>query len=95
MVSFKVVFALTSPTKVQARTFPRTKAEERIKKEEAKKEHIPNLDSRPRKHTMEKDMARLGNQKIRLPVIGLMIPGLQMLGRCVRGLILHRWWQCH
>ena len=29
---------------------------------------------------MKKDMARLGNQTIGLPVIGLTVPGLQMLG---------------
>ena len=38
MVFRSVVFALTSLTKVQSRTFTKTKAEERIKQEKAKKE---------------------------------------------------------
>ena len=83
MASMRVVFALSSPTKVQARTFTKTKAEERVKKEKAKKEPFLNPDSQPQKHPMRKDMARLGNHTIRLPVIGLMIPGLQMLGGSV------------
>ena len=49
MPSIRVVFALTSQTKVQARTFPKTKAEERIKKEKLKKEPIHNPDSQPLK----------------------------------------------
>ena len=36
MAPIWVVFALASPTKVQARTFPKTKAVERIKKEKGK-----------------------------------------------------------
>ena len=80
MASTRVGFALTSATKVQARTFIKTKAEEKIKKEKAKKEPILNLDSQPQKHQMKRKMARPGNQTIDLPVIGLTVPGLQMLG---------------
>ena len=40
---------------------------------------------------MKKDRARSGNQTIGLPVIGLMIPGLQMLGGSAQSLILHGW----
>ena len=61
----------------------RTKAEERIKKEKAKKEPILNPDSQPQKHPTKKDKARPGNQTIGLPVIGLVIPGLKMLGGSV------------
>ena len=61
-------------TKVQARTPTKTKAEERIKKEKARKELFLNPDSQPQKHLMNKDMARPGNQTIGLPVIGLTIP---------------------
>ena len=93
MASVRVVFARISPTMVQARTFPKTKAEERIKKEKANGELIFNPDPRPQKHQMKKDMARPGNQTIGLPVIGLMIPGLQMLGGSVQCLFLHGWWQ--
>ena len=89
----RVVFALTNWTKVQARTFTKTKAEERIKKEKAKKEPILNPNSQPPKHLMKKDMARPGNQTIGLPVTGLTTPGLQMLGGSAQGLILHGWWQ--
>ena len=64
--STRVVFALTSPTKVQARTFSKIKAEERIKKKKAKKEPSLNLDSQPQKHPIKKDMARPGNQTIGL-----------------------------
>ena len=64
MASIRVSFALTSPTKVQARTFTKTKAEERIKKEKAKKEPIPDPDSQPQEHPMKKDMSRPGNQLI-------------------------------
>ena len=57
MASIMVVFALTSPTKAQARIIPRTKVEERTKQEKARKELILNLDSQPQKHPMKKDMA--------------------------------------
>ena len=93
MVFRRVVFALTSPTKVQARTFTETKAEEKVKKEKAKKEPFLNPDCQPQKHPMKKDMAAPGNQTTGLPVIGLAIPGLQMLGGSVQRLILHGWWQ--
>ena len=68
MVYRRVVFALTSPTKVQARTFPKTKAEERIKKENAKKEPFLNPDCQPQKNPMKKDKAAPRNQTIGLPV---------------------------
>ena len=74
------------PTKVQTRTFTKKKAEERIKKEKARKEPVLNLDSQPQKHPMKKYMATPVNQTIGLPVIGLMIPGLQMLGGSVQRL---------
>ena len=93
MASIRVVFALTSQTKVQARTFSKTKAEERSKKEKLKKEPIHNPDSQPRKY--KKDVASPGNQTIGLPVTGLMIPGLQMLGGSVQSHTLHGWWQHH
>ena len=73
----------------------RTKAEERIKKEKAKKEPILNPDSQPQKHPTKKDKARPGNKTIGLPVIGLVIPGLKMLGGSVQSLKLHGWWQPH
>ena len=41
---------------------------------------------------MKKDMARPVNQTIGLPVIGLMIPGLQVLSGFVQRLFLHGWW---
>ena len=79
MASTRVVLALTSPTKVQARTFPKAKAEERIKKEKVKKEFFLNPEFSA-SETMKKDLARPGNQTIGLPVTGLMIPGRQRLG---------------
>ena len=93
MVSTRVVFALTSPIKVQAKKFPNSRAKERTKKEKARKEPIINPDSQPQKHPMKKDMVRPGNQTIGLPVIGLTTPGLQMLGGSAQGLTLHGWWQ--
>ena len=95
MASIRVVLALTSPTKVQARTFPKTKEEEKTKKERAKKEPILNPDSQTQKHPLKNNMARPGNQTIGLPVIGLTIPGLQVLGGSAQGLILHGWRQPH
>ena len=89
----RVVFALASPTKVQARTFHKTKADERIKKEKAKKEPILIPDPQPQKHPMKKDMARPGIQTIGLPVIGLTVPGPQMLGGSAQRRMLHGWWQ--
>ena len=59
------------PDKVQARIFSKTKTEERIKKEKAKKEPLFNPDCQPQKHPMKKDMAAPGNQTIGLRVIGL------------------------
>ena len=52
MVFRRVVFARTSPTKMQARIFPKTKAEKRIKKEKAKKEPFRNPDCQSQKHPM-------------------------------------------
>ena len=78
-----------------ARTFLKTEAEERNNKEKAKKEPFLNPDSQHQKHPMKNDMAMPGNQTIGLPVIGLVIPGLQMLGGSVQSLILHGWWQLH
>ena len=86
MVFRRVVFALTSPTQVQARTFSKTKAEERIKKEKAKKEPFFNPDFQPLKNPMKKDMAMPGNRTIGLPVFGLTIPGLQMLDGSAQGM---------
>ena len=83
------------PDKGAGKDFPKQRQRERIEKEKAKKEPILNPDSQPQKHPMKKDMARPGNQTIGLPVIGLMIPGLQMLGGSVQRLILHGWWQPH
>ena len=72
---------------------PKTKAEERISKEKAKKEPSLNPHCQPQKHPMKKDMAAPGNKTICLPVIGLTVPGLQMLGGSAQRLILHGWWQ--
>ena len=86
MTAFRrVVFSLTSPTKVQERIFLKTKAEERIKKEKAKKEPI----------LTQKDAAEPRNQTIDFPDTGLTIPGLQMLGGSAKMVILHGWWQLH
>ena len=92
-LQIRVVFARTSPTKVQAMTFTIAKAEERVKKEKAKKELFLNRDSQPQIHPMKKDMAKPENQTIGLPVTGLMVPGLQMLGGSVQSLKHHGWWQ--
>ena len=93
MVFRRVVFALTSPTMVQARIFPKTKAAERIKKEKARKEPFLNPDCQL--HPMKKDMAAPGNQTVGFPVIGLTIPGHHMLGGSAQRLMLHGWWQLH
>ena len=85
----RVVFVFTNRTQVQVRIFTKTKAEERTKREKAKKEPILHPDSQPQKHLMMKDKARPGNQTIGLPVIGLTIPGLQMLGGSAQGLLFH------
>ena len=85
----RVVFALASQIKAQARIIPRTKARERTKKEKARKELILNPDFQPLKHPIKKDI-RPGNRTIGLPVIGLTSPGLQLLG-FARKLILHGW----
>ena len=64
MVSRRVVFALTSPTKVHARTFTKTKAEKRIKKEKAKKGPNLNPDSQPQKHLMKRIWPGLGIRRL-------------------------------
>ena len=91
MASIKAVFDLANQTKVQARTITKTKAEETIKKEKAKKEPILSPDSQPQKHQMKRNMARPGNRTTGLPVIGRTIPGFQMLGDSAQGLMLHGW----
>ena len=52
-----------------------------------------NPDSQPQKHPMKKGMSRPGNQTIGVPVTGLMIPGLQMLGGSAQKPVLYGWWQ--
>ena len=69
MVFRRVVFALTSPTKVQARSFPKTKAEERIKKEKAKKEPSLNPDCQPQKHPVK--MCEMGFVLVRHSAVEL------------------------
>ena len=87
----RVVFALTTQTKAQARIITRTKAKERTKKEKARKELILNPDFQPQKHPTKKDTAMLGNETIGLPAMGLTIPGLQILGGFAQKLTLHGW----
>ena len=58
-----------------------------------RQEPILNPDFQLQKLPMKKDMARSRNQTIGLPVTGLMIPGLQMLGGSAQRLFLHGWWQ--
>ena len=70
IVSIRVIFALTNPTKEQARIIPRKKT----KNEKAGKERFLNPDSQPQKHTMKKDMARPENQTIGLPVVDSWTP---------------------
>ena len=60
----KVVFALTNQKRVQAAIKTCTKAEARIKNERARKVLFLNLDFRPQKHPVKKDMAMPGNKAI-------------------------------
>ena len=63
------------------------------KKEKARNVLFLNPDCQPRKHPMKKGMAAPGKQTIGLPVTGLMIPRLQMLGGSAQRLTRHGWWQ--
>ena len=92
MTSKKVVFARTSPPKVQEKPVLKTKTEQRFKKEKPKKELVLNRDSQPPKNSMKKYVAR-PSQTIRLPVTGLMILGPQMLGCFAKKFTLHGLWQ--
>ena len=94
IASIRVVVTLTSPTEVQARTFSETKGggkDQRGKGKEGTCRHSRFSAS----ETPNEDMGRPANQTSCLPVIGLMIPGLQMLVVSVQSLILHGWWQLH
>ena len=63
MMAFRrVVFALTSQLKAQARIVSRTKARESSKKEKARKSLILNREFQPQKHLKKKDIAMPGNQ---------------------------------
>ena len=74
MASRKVIFALIKQKKPQARISPRVNAQERTKKERAKKAFILNPDSHPLKHTTKKVTATRGNQMTGPPAIGLTSP---------------------
>ena len=87
----KVVFVFTHQKKVQAMISNRTKAEAKTKKEMAKKVLIFNLDFRPLKHPVKKDIAVPGNQTIGIPS-QLTIHQLQLLHGMARD-ILHGWHQ--
>ena len=60
-------FRTYQPQQGEVRITPRTKAEERTKKEKARKELILNPDSQLQKYPMKKDMPRPGNQMIGIP----------------------------
>ena len=93
MMAFsRVVFALTSQIKAQARMIPRTTAKERTKKGKARKELILNLDCQPLKNPIRKNMAMPGNRTTGLPAVGLTNPGIQLRCGFARKLILHGWW---
>ena len=81
------------PDKGAGKEFPQFKGKRKDQKRKGKEGTIINPDSQPQKHPMKKDMDRPWNQTIRLPVIGLTTPGLQMLGGSAQGLILHGLWQ--
>ena len=68
------------PDKGAGKDYPRTKARESIKKEKARKKLVPNLDFQLLKYLKKKDIAMPGNLTTGLPVSGLMILGLQVLG---------------
>ena len=92
MMAFRrVVFALTSQIKAQARIISRRKAKETTKKEKVRKKLILNPDFQLLKHLKKKDFTMLGNLVTGLPVSGLMIIGLQLLGSIARKLTLHGW----
>ena len=76
MLFRKVVFALASPTQLQVRTFPKTKIEERIKKEKARKKLILNPYFQPLMELKKKDIAIHGNLMTGLSFSGLVILGL-------------------
>ena len=91
MVFRRVVFALTSASKI----FPTSKEEEKIKPGKSKEGTFPQSGLSASETPMKKDMAAPKNQTIGLPVIGLTIPELQMLGAFEQRLILHGRWQLH
>ena len=92
MMAFRrVVFALTSQIKAQARIVPRTKARESSKKEKVRKKLILNPDIQPLKHLKKKDIVMTENLMTGLPVSGLMILGLQLLDGIARKLTLLGW----
>ena len=87
----RVVFALTSQTKAQARIIRRRMARDSTKKEKARKKLILNPDFQPLKHLKTEDMAMLVNLMTGIPVSGLMILGLQLLDGIARKLTLLGW----
>ena len=54
-------------------------------------ELVFNPDSQPQNHPMKKNVVRLGNQTINVPIFGLMI----LDAGSVQNLFLHGWWQLH
>ena len=87
----RVVFALTSHIKAQARIIPRTKARESTNKEQARKKLILNPDFQPLMHLKKNGVAMPGSLMTGLPVRGLMILGLQLLDGTARELTPLGW----
>ena len=88
MMAFKrVVFAITSLKKAQSRIIPGTKARESSKKEKGKEEAHPQSGLSAPETPNEEGYG--------LPIIRLMIHGLQILGGSAQRLTLHGWWQLH
>ena len=90
MIAFRrVVVALTSCTKVQARISTKTKAMERTRRRQAMKPFFfLNPDSQPLKDPMKKDMAILWSRMTVFPASGLTILVLQLLDGLAREHIL-------
>ena len=86
----RVVFALTSQTKAQARIISRTKAKERTTKEKGKEGTYPQSGFSASETPNEKLYGHAWESDD-WSAMGLTIPGLQILGGFAQKLTLHGW----
>ena len=93
MGSFKGGFRPYQSDKGASKDFHQNKGRGKDQKGKGKEGIYPQSGFSASETPNEEGYGRPGNQTTGLPVIGLTIPGLRMLGGSAQGVKFHGWWQ--